>query len=138
MLEIDNQTNRLINTDKLDYIYNFLLEREEKVKKSIDLLLVDNGKSRYYNKKFRGKDSQTDVISFSAEQDFLPTYGDIIIDLSVADQQKGDNTLEYEVIVLFLHGLLHLLGYDHLAKKDQVVMENKEKEYINLLKKEIL
>jgi probable rRNA maturation factor len=138
MLEIDNQSDRCIDTDSLESIYNLILEKEKREKKELALLLVDNGKSKFFNKKFRGKDSETDVISFSSELAFLPTYGDMIIDLSVADRQRGENTLDYEVIVLFIHGLLHLLGYDHLAKKDQDVMSKKEKEYINLFKKEIL
>lgn len=138
MLEIDNQSDRCIDTDSLESIYNLILEKEKRDKKELALLLVDNGKSKFFNKKFRGKDSETDVISFSSELAFLPTYGDMIIDLSVADRQRGENTLDYEVIVLFIHGLLHLLGYDHLAKKDQDVMNKKEKEYINLFKKEIL
>jgi len=138
MLEIDNQSSTYIDTDRLVYVYNSLLAEENREEKDVSLLLVDDGKSRYYNKKFRGKDCETDVISFSSDLAFLPIYGEIIIDFSVADQQRGINSLEYEVIVLFIHGLLHLLGYDHLSTKDKLIMENKEKIYKTLYKKEIL
>lgn len=138
MLDIDNQTTVMIAEDKLDYIYLRLLEQELKEAKDVSLLLLDEGRIREYNKKFRGKDSETDVISFASDLAFLPTYGDIVIDLSVAEKQRGMASLNYEVAVLFIHGLLHLLGYDHLSTKDKLIMENKEREYINLFKKEIL
>lgn len=138
MLEIDNQSSTYIDTDRLVYVYNSLLAEENREKKDVSLLLVDDGKSRYYNKKFRGKDCETDVISFSSDLAFLPIYGEIIIDLSVANQQKGKNSLEHEIVVLFIHGMLHLLGYDHLSKKDKLIMDEKENQYINLFKKEIL
>ncbi len=138
MLDIDNQTNINVLEDRLTYIYKSLLEKESKEEKDVSLLLLDQGRIREYNKKFRGKDSETDVISFASDLAFLPTYGDIVIDLSVAEKQRGMNSLDYEVAVLFIHGLLHLLGYDHLSKKDKLIMESKEKEYIILIKKEIL
>lgn len=138
MLDIDNQTKIVIAEDKLVFIYNRLLKEENREEKDVSLLLLDEGRIRGFNKKFRGKDSETDVISFSSDLAFLPTYGDIVIDLSVAEKQRGKNSFNYEVAFLFIHGLLHLLGYDHLSAKDKLIMENKEKEYISLFKKEIL
>ncbi len=137
MLDIDNQTKINIAEDRLESIYKSLLSLESKEEKDISLLLVDQGRIREYNKKFRGKDSETDVISFASDLAFLPIYGDIVIDLSVADKQRGKKSLNYEVAVLFIHGMLHLLGYDHLSVKDKLLMENKEKKYINLLEKEM-
>lgn len=137
MLDIDNQTKINIAEDRLESIYKSLLSLESKEEKDISLLLVDQGKIREYNKKFRGKDSETDVISFASDLAFLPIYGDIVIDLSVAEKQRGKRSLNYEVAILFIHGMLHLLGYDHLSAKDKLLMENKEKKYINLLEKEM-
>ncbi|MBI9032702.1 rRNA maturation RNase YbeY [bacterium] len=138
MLDIDNQTSIDIDLSKLEYIYKRLLKEENREEKDVSLLLLEKGQIRYYNKKFRGKDSETDVISFASDLAFLPTYGDIVIDLSVADKQRGNESLDYEVMVLFMHGLLHLLGYDHLSVNDKEIMDSKEKEYISLFKKEIL
>lgn len=138
MLDIDNQTKINIAEDKLEFIYKRLLKEESKEEKDVSLLLLEQGKIREYNKNFRGKDSETDVISFASDLAFLPTYGDIVIDLSVAEKQRGRHSLEHEVAVLFIHGLLHLLGYDHLSVNDKLIMENKEYIYINLFKKEIL
>ena len=130
MLNIDNQTSSIIDLELLNKIYLTLLKKEEKETKDVDLLLLDEGRIREYNRKYRGKDSVTDVISFSAELDFLPTYGDIIIDISVADMQKGNKDLQSEINELFVHGVLHLLGYDHLSAKGKKIMNKKEEEYI--------
>ena len=138
MLEIDNQTEIDVPSDKLTSIAKKVLLLEGKEVKDISLLLLDKGKIRNYNKKFRGEDSETDVISFASELAFLPTYGDIIIDLSVADKQRGERSLDEEIKLLFLHGLLHLLGYDHLSARDKTIMEQKEKEYYTLIEKEKL
>lgn len=138
MLDIDNQTDTDIPTDSLKSIVEKVLLSENREVKDISLLLLDKGRSRSYNKKFRGKDSETDVISFASELAFLPTYGEIIIDLSVAAKQRGERSLDEEVKVLFLHGLLHLLGFDHLSARGRVIMEQKEKEYYNLIVKEKL
>lgn len=138
MLDIDNQTDTDIPTDSLESIVERVLLSENREVKDISLLLLDKGRSRSYNKKFRGKDSETDVISFASELAFLPTYGEIIIDLSVAAKQRGERSLDEEVKVLFLHGLLHLLGFDHLSARGRVIMEQKEKEYYNLIVKEKL
>lgn len=138
MLDIDNQTDTDIPTDSLKSIVEKVLLSENREVKDISLLLLDKGRIRSYNKKFRGKDSETDVISFASELAFLPTYGEIIIDLSVAAKQRGERSLDEEVKVLFLHGLLHLLGFDHLSARGRVIMEQKEKEYYNLIVKEKL
>ena len=138
MLDIDNQTDTDIPTDSLESIVERVLLSENREVKDISLLLLDKGRIRSYNKKFRGKDSETDVISFTSELAFLPTYGEIIIDLSVAAKQRGERSLDEEIKVLFLHGLLHLLGFDHLSARGRVIMEQKEKEYYNLIVKEKL
>lgn len=138
MLDIDNQTDTDVPADSLESIVERVLLSENREVKDISLLLLDKGRIRSYNKKFRGKDSETDVISFASELAFLPTYGEIIIDLSVAAKQRGERSLDEEVKVLFLHGLLHLLGFDHLSTRDRAIMDQKEKEYYNLIVKEKL
>lgn len=87
----------------------------------VSLALVDEHTSRQLNQKFAGNDYATDVLSFNyfegeskspSESDVL---GEIVICLAVAQRQalEHDNSLEAELIMLFVHGVLHLLGYDH-------------------------
>jgi probable rRNA maturation factor len=79
---------------------------------------------RALNRAFRGKDYATDVLSFPA--DVRPFLGDVAIATGVARRQAGDagHSLATELRVLALHGLLHLLGYDH--ESDAGVMERAE------------
>ncbi len=130
-----NKTN--LNFDSYDFQKVFdVVIREEGVQteKTLNLTLSSGDYIKSLNKKFRSKDSKTDVLSFPSEIDFLPILGDIIIDIESAHNQKGTRTLESELQYLFLHGLLHLLGYDHIAAKDKKIMESKENKYWKIIK----
>jgi len=79
----------------------------------ITIALVPDARVRALNKQFRGLDTATDVLSFPAEE---PGYlGDVVIAVGVARRQAraAGHGLATELRVLALHGLLHLLGYDH-------------------------
>ncbi len=132
MLNIVNKSKYTIDVDMLNNVYVNILNKEEKEEKDVDVLFLDEGEIRQFNSKYRGKDSETDVISFTNELDFIPVYGEIIIDISVANKQKGNKTLETEIKELFIHGMLHLLGYDHLSAEGKNIMSKKELIYRNL------
>ena len=79
------------------------------------------------NKQYRKIDKVTDVISFANRDDktmFVPLLGEIFICLDQAKKQAKQykHSLQRELLFLFTHGLLHLLGYDHMTKKDEKVM----------------
>lgn len=76
------------------------------------IALVDDDTMRRLNRRFAGKNRATDVLSFPADGPFL---GDIVIATGVARRQAREAGHRYsdELKVLALHGLLHLLGYDH-------------------------
>jgi len=81
--------------------------------------LVSDRKMREFNRRYRGMDSTTDVLSFPAEADDAPSgerhLGDIVISVTTAAQQarQARHSLSRELKLLALHGYLHLLGYDH-------------------------
>lgn len=82
-------------------------------KGDLSIAIVSDRRMRALNRQFRGKDAVTDVLSFpSDERGFL---GDIVIAAGVTKRQAKDagHSEQTEVKVLALHGLLHLLGYDH-------------------------
>jgi probable rRNA maturation factor len=83
----------------------------------VTVALVSDARMRALNRMYRGKDYATDVLSFPAEKarKGRPTLGDIVIATGVARRQAGDlgHSLAVELRILALHGLLHLLGYDH-------------------------
>jgi len=84
----------------------------------LSVALVSDRRMRALNRQFRGKDKTTDVLSFPSERPFL---GDIVIASGVAAQQAkaAGHSIVTEVRVLALHGLLHLLGYDHDDQADR-------------------
>ena len=95
----------------------------------ISLLLTDDENIQELNKTYRNKDKSTDVLSFPMEDKFM--LGDIVISIDTAQNQANEREieLEREVAFLYIHGLLHLLGYDH------ELGEEEEKEMFDLQEK---
>jgi len=109
--------------------------------KYISLVIVSPGEIKEINKKYRDKDYVTDVLSFPLIEDeyYLDNeeIGEIFICYNkVYEQAKVlGHSIDLEWQVLFVHGMWHLLGYDHIEDGDYEVMSAKEGEVINLLKK---
>lgn len=101
----------------------------------VDVSLVDDETIHNVNRDYRNVDRVTDVISFAFNDDKDPKdqindfegvkmLGEILICLPQAKRQAIEigNSLERELSFLFTHGLLHLLGYDHMKKEDEEIM----------------
>ena len=84
----------------------------------ISLLITDDETIRKYNKEYRNKDRATDVLSFPMEDDII--LGDVAISYETAKRQseEAEINIDREVAFLFIHGLLHLLGYDHETSQE--------------------
>jgi probable rRNA maturation factor len=106
-----------------------------KVNYEVDVSLVDDETIHQINRDYRHVDRVTDVISFAFNDDKNPKdaikspevermLGEILICLPQAQRQAKEigNSEERELSFLFVHGLLHLLGYDHMKKEDEEVM----------------
>ena len=101
---------------------------------TVNIILVDNAKIREINREYRGVDRETDVISF-ALNDFEVTFpwereelGDIYISVEKALEQSREygHSFDREPVYLAVHGLLHLLGYDHLEEAEKKEMRQEE------------
>ncbi|HCL57592.1 MAG TPA: rRNA maturation RNase YbeY [Spirochaetia bacterium] len=112
-VEIMNQTSYQIrNIEKLiENVLNLLKYEEET---EVSIVFSDNKMIQELNLKYRNKDYPTDVLSFPAEMDHF--LGDIVISLEKAKEQGED--FKKEVEMLLVHGLLHLLGYDHETNEE--------------------
>jgi len=102
----------------------------------VSLVLVDEEEIRSFNREYRGVDRPTDVLSFAlnegtsdepgyeAPEEMEPVLGDIIISLETAEDQGRDygHGLAREVAYLAVHGMLHLLGYDHQDEEARTEM----------------
>ena len=88
-----------------------------KARGDVSVAIVSDRRMRALNRQFRGKDVATDVLSFPANRTpgVTPFLGDVVIASGVAKQQAkaAGHSVQTEIRVLALHGLLHLLGYDH-------------------------
>ena len=89
--------------------------RAVKLRGTASVLLTGNREMRSLNRRFRGKDKATDVLSFPAPEFVNGFAGDIAISLDEATRNAKEHghSLNEEVRILVLHGLLHLAGYDH-------------------------
>lgn len=96
------------------------------LKGDVGVLLAGDEEIRALNREFRGKDKATDVLSFPTADPGSGIAGDLAISLETALRHTEDRheTLEMEIKVLLLHGLLHLAGYDH--ETDDGAMHRKE------------
>lgn len=98
----------------------------------VSISFIDDSYMRELNLKYKDNNRTTDVLSFPQEGELL---GDILIsvDKATAQSEKLGHTFEQEVRRLVVHGILHLLGYDHKKLKEARLMEEKEKEILEFL-----
>jgi len=103
----------------------------------LSVLLADDRKIRTLNKQYRGQDRATDVLSFSqneGEEENKPNshlLGDVVISTVTAKRQTAEHglTLEEEIVLLLIHGILHLLGFDHERSNEEAYhMKQKTRE----------
>ncbi|MDR2342150.1 MAG: rRNA maturation RNase YbeY [Campylobacteraceae bacterium] len=124
MLMIENATDYTVDTLLLEKIALSLS------KKDIECIFINSKNMRQLNLKERGKDETTDVLSFPFEDLPYAPLGSIVINLELADStaKELNHTLDDEYALLFIHGILHLLGFDHEC--DNGEMRAKEEELI--------
>jgi len=130
IIELDNQTTLNIDIEALEKIAQSLTNRE------IELIITDNENIQELNREYRNRDNPTDVLSFPLETPFTEQsvfdipLGTIVISADFVRERAKTygHTEQDELKLLFIHGLLHLLGYDH--ETDDGEMRQKEREII--------
>jgi probable rRNA maturation factor len=136
MVEINNLTSNKIDRKALINIAEKVL-KEEKKEGDLSIALVCGARMRSINKKYRKKDKITDVLSFGFLKDnkLKGELGEIVICPEVVKKNAKNLDLDYnkELARVLIHGVLHILGYDHeKAKKEAEEMIKKEEKYNNL------
>ncbi len=115
------------------------VKKSEKIKKAIfSITFVGEEEIKSINKEYRKKDAVTDVISFAFEDESIISnkvrvLGDIYICIPRMQKQAKDygHSEKRELSFLVVHGLLHLLGYDHIKKEEETVMFHKQEVILN-------
>lgn len=142
--QVDVQTEVVV-PDRIDKVLettiSITLAQHATPSAALTLLLTDDARMRQLNQDFRGMYKSTDVLSFPAGDpspaisDMIPYLGDIAISLPIARNQAraSGHSLTAELQLLAVHGVLHLLGYDHVLPEDKVRMWSAQEEMLNLL-----
>lgn len=107
-------------------------------KYEVGLTYVSKEEIQELNKDYRNIDKVTDVLSFPLIEDFSTDeslLGDVVISYDVAVEQAKEygHSLEREIMFLFTHSILHLLGYDHIDDDERIIMEARQKEILEEL-----
>jgi len=149
IIQVGNQQNKVATTKEVETIINLVLEQAAKEfslndNEEVSVTLVDDDEIRQLNKEYRGLDSATDVLSFALDEEGqageipfanaseVHLLGDIIISVERASEQAGDfgHSLEREIGFLTIHGMLHLLGYDHNETEETKEMRELEEKIL--------
>ena len=131
---------------------NYLKKKIKKIEKNnffkkisfeLSILLTDNKKIKKLNNKFRKKNKSTDVLSFPYYQKKeiknllkkkLEFYlGDIAVNIQKIDCKKNEQNVKKKLNILWIHGLLHLMGYRHKTNKDYKKMQSLEKKLLSFI-----
>lgn len=138
--EIYNETEEQIEElnglkDLLDYALNYMkIDNAE-----FNVIIIDNEKIHEINREYRGVDRPTDVITFALEDhkdiefEDIRLLGDVYISIEKARSQAEEygHSLKREISFLTIHGLLHLLGYDHMEETEEKEMFKLQNEILD-------
>lgn len=127
----------IVNLDKDFKVDKKLLEsivrkvlKGEKVKKNIEVAFVKEKEIKALNKKYRRKDKATDVLSFGTVDDVLPQ---IVICIEIVKKNAKEDKIPFkqELSKVLIHGILHLVGMNHIKTKEAEEMLQKQNKYLS-------
>ena len=119
-----------VDEEFLEKIAQKILESEKEGNKNLSIALVGQGRIRELNKKYRGKNRATDVLAFPGNG-----LGEIVICLREVKKnaKRFDSIFKKELARVLIHGILHLLGYNHeRSKTENKKVEEKQNYYLKL------
>lgn len=139
-IEINNLTGEEIKElEIVEKVLLYAMEKEKLEDTLFDIIIVDNSYIHNLNKTYRDIDKETDVITFALNDEDRVVNGsgiNILGDIYISLDKAKTQALEYkhsflrEITFLAVHGFYHLLGYDHIEKKDEEVMFKKQREVL--------
>ena len=134
-----SDVQEFMDEEKINEFVDMILEHEELENTEntyVSFLITTNDIIQNINSEYRGKDTPTDVISFAYNETEnigpFDILGDIIISAEKVTEQAKEygHSTEREFYYVLCHGMLHLLGYDHIDDEDKKVMREKEEELL--------
>jgi probable rRNA maturation factor len=135
LVTIDDPFAHLVARESLQEIAINVLTAERLGLSELGIVITDDDRIRALNRDFAGDDHVTDVLSFSlregedfANPDDIVRLGEVIVSYPTAERQAREvgQSIELELAHLLVHGILHLLGYDHAAPEEEILMRARE------------
>lgn len=137
IVEVDGPYAAEVNANDLVHVIEAALLAEGRPEGEVTLLVTDDEAVAAYNQQYRGVEGPTDVLSFAAQEptpgfitapEMAAYLGDIVIALPFTRRQAAalNRTLIAELRLLAVHGVLHLLGYDHAEPEEEAIMWAKQ------------
>lgn len=116
----------------LNQVVEHIVEVEGVDADEVSILITNNAEIQGLNAEYRNIDAPTDVLSFPMDEEYL---GDIVISMDKVLEQAEEygHSPQREIAFLTVHGMLHLLGYDHIEEEDRVRMRAREEEILHEL-----
>ena len=141
---IDDEFKDKLEADWLEGVAGCVLAAQEACDAEIELVVTGQERMRLLNRQYRGKDKPTDVLAvpaaapesgFKESPEGLKHLGEVVISYSQAAIQAAEqgHSVKKEMAILIIHGLLHLLGYDHIDEADEQIMREREAAIVNIL-----
>ena len=128
------------NYDYLKNVLDYTIKKLDIKNSYFSIIFIDDEEMHKMNKEYRGIDRTTDVLSFALNDNKrvdtpVNVLGDIFISIPkmISQASDYDHSEKRELSFLTIHGLLHLLGYDHMNKSDEGIMFGLQKEILNEL-----
>lgn len=137
--KIYNETNDdlIKEVKELNKFIKYVVKKEDIKDAYFNIIIVNNSDIKKLNKKYRNTDKETDVITFALEDEKemkskVRILGDIYISIDKVKEQSKlyDHSIRRELSFLALHGILHLLGYDHEEKEKEKTMFDKQEKLL--------
>ena len=135
LVAIEPPFKGLVDGDRIESISVSVLDAEGQAPAELSVLVTDDDAIRDLNREYAGDDEATDVLAFSLREgeefvspDEVQRLGEVIISFPTAQRQADEagRAVDEEVAHLLVHGILHLLGYDHAEEDEERVMRARE------------
>ena len=143
-VQIRNLQRKMVDTEFLGKVARMVLDDNlaSRKKKEISIAIVDIKRMAKLNEKFRGVKEPTDVLAFPLGGEFISTeslLGEVVISIAKAEEQARErgHSLESELALLTVHGVLHLLGYTDEDEDERKIMQDKEKKILHFFRIEL-
>lgn len=136
-IEIFNNSSYSLELDDFKKYFLSIMKDLQVEDALVNIIIVDNEEIKKINKEYRNIDNVTDVISFALEDVEFKTPFRILGDIYISYEKVKEQALKYEhsekreLYFLATHGLLHLLGYDHMNEKEEKIMFDLQKELLD-------